>query len=254
MLEYEGKILEEAGACVIIPARFESSRFPGKPLAKISGREMILRVCDRSAVAVGRHHVYVATDDQRIASLVKSAGYNVLITGDALTGTDRVAEAAAKLQYTYFINVQGDEPLLEPEDIVKCLKVKKEYPSCVVNGYANMSDDETPSDTAIPKVVFDGQENLLYISRAPIPSSKTGELVEYTYKKQVCIYVFLAEELNMFRLLGSKGAIERHEDIEILRFLESGKTVKMVKCSEKTIAVDFPSDVARVEAALEVGQ
>ena len=107
-------------------------------------------------------------------------------------------------------------------------KSKKEYPSCVVNGYANMSDDETPS---IPRY----QRWCLWPRKLTIYLASSYTVIDSwwnTLIKQVCIYVFLAEELNMFRLLGSKGAIERHEDIEILRFLESGKTVKMVKCSK----------------------
>ena len=114
---------------VVIPARFQSSRFPGKPLTPLLGKPMILWVAELSAKAVGDKNVFVATDDERITEVVTSAGYQVVMTtSDALTGTDRLAEVAQKIKADIYINVQGDEPLVDPQDIVKVIEEKKQYP------------------------------------------------------------------------------------------------------------------------------
>ena len=111
--------------CVVIPARFSSSRFPGKPLVSLLGKPMVLWVVDLAIKAVGHDHVYVAEDDE-ISTVVSEAGYQVLMTSSkALTGTDRVAEASEQLDYDIYINVQGDEPLVNPLDIRKCINLKQ---------------------------------------------------------------------------------------------------------------------------------
>ena len=112
-------------ACVIIPARYASTRFPGKPLVRLLGKPMILWVAELSAKAVGQEHVFIATDDIQIAKVVKESGYSVLMTSSkAKTGTDRIAEAAAQIDYDIYVNVQGDEPLVSPCDITACIKLK----------------------------------------------------------------------------------------------------------------------------------
>ena len=111
-------------ACVIIPARFNSSRFPGKPLVKLNGKEMILWVAEICSKAVNISNVFVATDDNRISDLVSKNGFQTILTSsDLLTGTDRVAQAAKKLDYEVYVNVQGDEPLIDPDDILKASNV-----------------------------------------------------------------------------------------------------------------------------------
>ena len=113
-------------ACVIIPARFKSTRFPGKPLAKILNKEMIIWVAELSSEAVGKPNVYVATDDHRISSKVEEYGFKTIITPtEMLTGTDRVAMASTNLNYDIFVNVQGDEPMVNPNDILKSIDYKK---------------------------------------------------------------------------------------------------------------------------------
>ena len=112
-------------ACVIIPARHASTRFPGKPLTPLLGKPMILWVAELSARAVGPEHVYVATEDTRISTVVEEAGFRALMTSKtALTGTDRLAEAAEMIDYDIYVNVQGDEPLVNPEDIKRCAELK----------------------------------------------------------------------------------------------------------------------------------
>ena len=127
-------------ACVIIPARFRSSRVPGQPLATLLNKEMIIWVAELSETAVGKKNVYIATDDERISKKVNEYGFNSIMTNsNLLTGTDRVAEASKKLDYEIFVNVQGDEPLIDPSDILKAIELKERFPSSVVNSFCYLS-------------------------------------------------------------------------------------------------------------------
>lgn len=239
-------------ACVIIPARYASTRFPGKPLAPLLGKPMILWVADLSACAVGKKHVYVATDDLRIADIVSGAGFTALMTRpDALTGTDRLAEAAQMIDYEIYINVQGDEPLVDPDDIKRCIQIKTEYSDQVVNGYCWMSRDEDPFNVNIPKLISDENNSLIYMSRAPLPAHKDEKNAPKRYKKQVCIYGFSKEDLKAFAAFGRKSRLEESEDIEIIRFFELGRKIYMFECAAGSLAVDTPGDLNRVEQALK---
>ena len=130
-------------ACVIIPARFASSRFPGKPLAKLHGKEMILWVAENCCRAVTSDNVYIATDNKKISELVVKKGFQVINTrSDLLTGTDRVAEASKNLNYEIFINVQGDEPLIDHRDILRAIDLKKQYPESIINSYCYIEENE----------------------------------------------------------------------------------------------------------------
>lgn len=229
---------------VIIPARYKSSRFPGKPLALINNKPMIQLVWEQSVKAVGESKVYIATDDDCIASRVKDFGGRVIMTSEnCLTGTDRLAEANEKLNFDFVINVQGDEPLIDPEDIIQVIsryKVEK----TIVNAMCKINSESEFFSLNTPKVVFNNTNDLLYMSRSGIPLSKEGAFaVGY---KQVCIYAFSKEHLQFFRDNPVKTTLESVEDIEILRFLESGFQVKMVEVSESSIAVDEPSDISKV--------
>ena len=162
-------------ACVIIPARFSSSRFPGKPLVKLLGKSMILWVAQVSSKAVGNKNVYIATDDERIYKTVQSAGFSAIMTSNkSLTGTDRVAEASKALDYDIFINVQGDEPLIDYNDIKKCIDLKSKYPDYVINGFSKINGLENPSSINIPKVVTNEKNFMLYMSRQLIPGHKSN--------------------------------------------------------------------------------
>ena len=242
-------------AIAVIPARHASSRFPGKPLVPLLGRPMILWVADRCADALGRDHVVVATDDGRIADVAAGAGLRVEMTSSrALTGTDRIAEIVDRLTHPIILNVQGDEPLVDPDDILRVAEAKAAHPEAVINGYHPLAPDEDPEDPDIPKVVLDRDERLLYMSRCAVPGTKAGRpSTAFTYFKQVCIYGYSSDDLQRFAAAGEdvgKGPLEAAEDIEILRFLELGRTVRMVRTSATSLAVDRPVDVARVEAAL----
>lgn len=237
---------------VLIPARYNSSRYPGKPLVPLLGKPMILWVVELSAVAVGIDNVYVVTDDNRIADVVKEAGYQVIMTvSPALTGTDRLAEAVDHVAADIYINVQGDEPLANPDDILKVLETKVLHPEDVVNGYCWLSDNEDPKNVNIPKVISNENNELIYMSRLAVPGFKESTNAPMRYKKQVCIYAFSKEELQAFKLFGRKSELEQCEDIEILRFLEIGKRIRMVQTQPGSLAVDIPEDVKLVEEALK---
>ena len=237
-------------ACVIIPARFSSSRFPGKPLVKLNEKEMILWVAEICSKAVNISNVFVATDDNRIADLVYKNGFQPILTSsDLLTGTDRVAQAAKKLDYDVYVNVQGDEPLIDPEDILKAIELKIKYPKSVINSYCSIADNENPNNKNIPKVAIKENSDLIYISRAAVPQSKNANC-DLIFKKQVCIYSYNINDLDKFLAYGRKSAIEAIEDIEILRFLELDINIKMFEASKSSLAVDIPEDIEKVENAL----
>lgn len=236
---------------VVIPARFGSSRFPGKPLVKLLGKPMILWVAELSSKAVGNENVYIATEDQRIVEVVNEAGFqSVMTSSEALTGTDRLAEAAQKIEADIYINVQGDEPLADPKDIIKIRDEKLKNIESIVNGFSWISEDEDPNNINIPKVITNEINELIYMSRTALPGYKDEKNAPLSYKKQVCIYAFTKKELKEFYSFGRKSQLEKSEDIEILRFLELNKTIRMVETKPGSLAIDIPEDVEIVEAAL----
>lgn len=235
---------------IVIPARHASSRFPGKPLVEIAGVPLIQRVWRQCVRAVQPERVYVATDDERIANVCQSAGIQVLTTpSDCPTGTDRLAACLDRLEAECIINVQGDEPLVSPEDIQAVVDTAARHPEWVINAYCPIDQAADYHSATVPKVVLRPDGRLLYMSRSPIPGSKDGTFQRAW--KQVCIYAFPRTALSAFAAHGAKTALEDEEDIEILRFLELGWDVRMVEVSSSSVAVDVPDDVARVEAALQ---
>jgi len=238
-------------SCVIIPARYKSTRFPGKPLVPLLGKPMIIWVAELSAKAVGKSNVYIATEDYNIENEVKKFGFKVIITSeDALTGTDRVAEAARIIDSDIYLNVQGDEPLVAPEDIIKIRDNKISNMDSVINGFCWLSNDEYPDDVNIPKLITNEKNELIYISRLAIPGFKQKDLKPKKYKKQVCVYAFTKNELETFYNFGRKSELEKLEDIEILRFFELKKKILMVESSSASLAVDIPKDVLKIEKIL----
>lgn len=232
--------------CVIIPARYSSSRLPGKPLVELCGIPMVIRTYQQCIKACPKELVYVATDDDRIREVCDSYGINVIMTSsDCLTGTDRVAECAQKIESDVYINVQGDEPLFNPEDLELLISSIKKYPGEIINGYCEINEESDFRSSTIPKVVFRPDGRLLYMSRSPIPSNKQQSF-EKSWR-QVCAYAFPKEALVEFSKVGEKTTLENIEDIEILRFLELGWEVRMIELSNNSIAVDTPEDIIRVE-------
>ena len=236
---------------IIIPARFKSSRFPGKPLAKILGEEMILRVAKICQKAVGKKNVFVATDNLKIKKVCSNFKLNVLMTSpNCATGTDRIFLASKKIKSKIIVNVQGDEPLIKISDILKIIKFKKKNPDKVVCGFSSIRSRDA-RNVNIPKVVINKNNRLIYMSRSLIPGAKKNS-IKRNFFKQVCIYAFNKRELKKFYNFKKKfSKNEKAEDIEILRFLELDIPVKMVKVSGSSMAVDIKSDIKKVEKKLK---
>ena len=235
---------------IIIPARYGSSRYEGKPLVKLLGREMILRVADICSKVVKKNKLFIATDDKRIAKKVIENGFNFIMTSKkCLTGTDRVAEAAKKIRSDIYINVQGDEPTIRPSDIKKIIRSKIKFPNHVICGYDKINKFENPFSLNLPKVVLNEKKELIYISRLAIPGSK--KKLKKRYLKQVCIYAFNKNELKKFNSRNQKGKLEKTEDIEILRFFEHNIKIKMIKLNSSSVAVDEKSDVKKAEKIMK---
>lgn len=234
---------------VMIPARFESTRLPGKPLIPLCGVPMVVRTWRQCVKVVPQHLVYVVTDDARIEQACLSHGIQVLMTGSAcLTGTDRLAEAARQVPAGTYINVQGDEPVFDPEDLRALIAAMHRHPGQILNGVCPITDEAQYRSRSIPKVVIRPDGRLLYMSRAPVPASKSDSFSMAW--RQVCAYAFPAGALAEFAAHPGKTPLESVEDIEILRFLELGWEVRMVPMSSHSVAVDNPQDVAAAEAAI----
>jgi len=236
---------------IIVPARYGSSRYKGKPLVKILGRQLVLRVADICAKTIGREKLYIATDNLKIKKVVERSNYKCILTSKkCLTGTDRVAEASKKINAKIYINVQGDEHLVNPKDINKIITAKKKYPNHVICGYDKIHKLQNPESKNLPKVVVNSKKELIYISRSLIPGSKKT-IENKKYYKQVCIYAFNKRELKKFYSFKRKSEIEEMEDIEILRFFDLGIKIKMIKLNSNSLAVDEIKDVKKVEKILK---
>lgn len=237
----------------IIPARYKSTRFPGKPLVRILDKPLIIHVAEKVDSALGKENFVVATEDRRIVDEVERWGYRAVMTTDnPKTGTDRLWEVAKMIPARIYLNIQGDEPMVKPDDILKVYEAKRQYPDYVINGYCALSKDEDPNSINIPKVIMNEKEEMIYMSRLPLPGIK-GRLDKPEYLKQVCIYAFTYNELKAYGEKSTKTYLESFEDIEILRFLEMGYKIKMVKTGGSSLAVDIPEDVIAIEKALKNG-
>jgi 3-deoxy-manno-octulosonate cytidylyltransferase (CMP-KDO synthetase) len=236
---------------VVIPARYASSRFPGKALADLGGRSVLLRCVEQVRKAVPNDSILVATDDERIVAECEQHAVNWRLTSSScLTGTDRVAEVAQRSNTEWFINVQGDEPFLDPVGLRSLLAAvsQADIGVGVINAYATISTEADFRSSTIPKVVVDQYGRLLYISRSAIP---TGKSLEFSSaKRQIGMYAFRKNALELFSGKTSKTPLEHIEDIEILRFLELGVSVKMIQVESVGIAIDTPEDLARARQYL----
>ena len=233
---------------LIIPARYKSTRFPGKPLEKILDIPMIIRVATIGEKAIGRENVFIATDDLRIKNLCEDNNFKVIMTLDCHPCcTDRVAEAAEKIDADIIVNLQGDEPMLDPEEINLAIQAKLQYPNHVINCAAELQNFEKPEDRNIIKMAMSLENDLICASRNPIPTKKSGETP--ICKKQVCIYVYNKFELREFAK-AKTTPLEGIEEVDILRFLEIGLNVKIIYVPGNSHAVDVPQDIEIVEKLL----
>jgi len=235
---------------VVIPARYKSSRLEGKPLIDLNGIPMIVRTYRQCLKAVSANKIYIATDNSLIKKVCDKEGAQVIMTSsECLTGTDRVAEVSEKIEADTYINVQGDEPLFNPEDLKLLISEIKKNPEEIITGYCEIDNEKDYRDLNIPKVVIRPDGKLLYASRAPIPSNKLNKF-EKGYR-QVCVYAFPRKVLKIFSERKSKTDLENIEDIEYLRFLELGIEIRTIKMSQMSLAIDTPEDVTKAKKIIK---
>ena len=235
---------------VIIPSRYGSIRFDGKPLANICGKPMIQWVCQRAMQAKCIESVHVATDDSRIQDAVNRFGGNVVMTSSRCrSGTDRVAEAAERLGLDpgdVVVNIQGDQPLVDPRCFDAVVQPFYEDPAVKMSTLAfAIVDKREITDPKDVKVTFDNNMDALYFSRATIPHSRDG-LNGYDMYKHLGVYAYTQEFLECFKAL-SPGRLEEIEKLEQLRAMEHGHRIRVVVTPYDSPEVDLPVDIRRIE-------
>ena len=231
----------------VIPSRYQSSRFPGKPLADICGKPMVWWVYHRACKVARLDEVYVATDDERIESVCRR--YNipcVMTSTQHKNGTERLAEVATKIVADIYVTIQGDEPLLEPATIDKVLDVIQSEPqipcATLKTPYHNPVD---VINGTTPKVVCDVNNDILLFTRSPVPYPKAA--LDYIIYKPIGVYAFKRETLLYYATL-EMGPLERAEEIELLRLVEHGVKIRIGVVDSDTVAVDTYKDLERVRA------
>ncbi len=234
---------------IIIPARYASTRFPGKPLALLAGKPIINHVCEKAAASVA-DLVIVATDDRRIADAVEAAGFRAVMTSsEHPSGTDRIAEALEKIGGTFdlIVNVQGDEPLIPPRVINELIGEMKSHPELPMATVAVPGSRETMTENNV-KVVFGSDRRALYFSRAMIPFLRRGG-TECGVWLHWGIYAFRRAALEKFVSL-PPGKLENAEKLEQLRALENGIDIRVITSRLQSIGIDTPEDLAAAEERL----
>lgn len=244
-----------AKVLAVIPARYASTRFPGKPLASIAGRPMIQHVVERVRQAKTVNRVAVATDDERIRAAVEAFGAEAVMTrSDHRSGTDRIAEVSARIQADIYVDIQGDEPLVSPETIDALVSAMLEDASIqVATPCIEIAEANDIMDPNVVKVVLDFDGNALYFSRAPIPWVRdTNSTVAVSHWKHLGLYAFRHDALVEYPLL-PPGQLEPVEQLEQLRWLENGFRIRVIETAHDAVSVDVPSDIDRVEKLLREG-
>jgi 3-deoxy-manno-octulosonate cytidylyltransferase (CMP-KDO synthetase) len=241
--------MKDPDCAVIIPARYASTRFPGKPLALLAGKPMIRHVCEKAAASKAGI-VAVATDDRRIADAVESFGGTAVMTSPSHpSGTDRIAEALGKLggNFDLVINVQGDEPLIPTSVIDELIDVMRADPALPMATVAVPGNRATMTENNV-KVVFGADGNALYFSRSMIPFLRSGG-TECGVWLHWGIYAYRRSALEKFVSL-PPGKLENAEKLEQLRALENGISIRVVTSNLQSIGVDTPEDLAAAEKRL----
>jgi 3-deoxy-manno-octulosonate cytidylyltransferase (CMP-KDO synthetase) len=238
----------------IIPARFASSRFPGKALASLAGKPMVQHVWERAVHSrYLQGNILVATDDNRIADVVREFGGRVKMTrADHPSGTDRLAEVASSELATLYVNIQGDEPLIDPEAIDAAILSVVGDESVSMGTLKKAIVD--PADVVNPnvvKVVTNLRNDAIYFSRCPIPYERDGSGVLSLYAKHIGLYVYRREFLLAYPDL-EVGPLERAERLEQLRALENGYKIRVVPTEYESLGVDTPEDLERVNQLFSV--
>jgi 3-deoxy-manno-octulosonate cytidylyltransferase (CMP-KDO synthetase) len=230
----------------VIPARFDSSRFPGKPLALILGKTMIQRVYERALASGSLDRVIIATDDDRILKAANEFGAEAWMTSrEHESGTDRIAEVAQKLDFPIVINIQGDEPLLSEGMIASLVGALQRGQPAMASLMARVHDLGLLADSNRVKVVVDKEDFALYFSRAPLPFRAADFFFQH-----IGIYGYNRDLLLKF-CQWPVSRLEKTEKLEQLRALENGCRIKMIEVPSLTLSVDSPQDIIRVEEILK---
>ncbi len=238
-------------ALVVIPARYGSTRFPGKALSDLHGKPLVVRVMEKAAGMKTAHHIVVATDDSRIFEAVKEAGFPVEMTAQHPTGSDRIGEVAARHQADVILNLQGDEPLLDPQIADNLVQAMFDDPALDMATCAHpFSHEEQWQDPNTVKVLIDQMNNALYFSRATIPGSFPGQNTNnaggmHAALRHVGIYAFRRQALEKFLKL-VPTPLEKAEGLEQLRALENGMCIRVLKIDQAPVGVDTPADLELV--------
>ena len=235
----------------VIPARYKSSRFPGKPLVSICGRPMIYWVYEQAKKVTEFDEIYVATDDERIRDACIEYNMKVIMTSEHHeTGSDRVAEVASKVDGDLFVNIQGDEPVIQPEMIRQVISIFTEDDSVYFGSLKKeITDPEEIRATSTVKVVTDDRGDALYFSRSVIPSNvKDGQLARVF--RHVGIYAYKRDFLLEFTKM-SQTELELGEGIEPLRAMQKGYKIRLKETEYTSIGVDLPEHVTKVEQVLQ---
>lgn len=235
-------------AVAVIPARFGSTRLPGKPLVKILGKELVLHVVDRARGSKLLSEVLVATDDERVKGVVEDYGVKAVMTpSDCPSGTDRVALVIKDMDCDIVVNLQGDDPTIAPQAIDMAIRALMDDPVAQVSTLCKRIDrEEEIYSPHTVKVVFDEDHNALYFSRSPIPYERNRGAVYY---KHIGPYVYRKDFLLLYTSWGPTR-LERVESLEQLRILEKGYRIKLVEVSCEVVEVDVPEDILLAEEAL----
>jgi 3-deoxy-manno-octulosonate cytidylyltransferase (CMP-KDO synthetase) len=234
----------------VIPARFDSTRLPGKALAEIGGVPMIVRVWRQTRHARSLQRVIVATDDERIARTIREAGGEAEMTATThQSGADRIAEVAARIKAEIYLNVQGDQPFIEPADLDALVEPMIADPSLSMGTLATpITDDEEWYNPNKVKVVCDARGDALYFSRSPIPFARDGGRPAMA-RRHIGVYGYRRDFLLAFAAL-EPGVLEQIEKLEQLRALERGYRIRVVASVAPSLEVDTPEDLARANEVL----
>jgi 3-deoxy-manno-octulosonate cytidylyltransferase (CMP-KDO synthetase) len=230
----------------VIPARFSSTRFPGKVLALIAGKTMLQHVYERAARSTYLTSILIATDDDRVYSAAKNFGARVRMTrSDHLSGTDRVAEAASAVDAEIVVNIQGDEPLIDPAAIDAAILPMVHEPELVMGTLKKRIEDAREiTDPNVVKVVTNHAGDAIYFSRCAIPFEREKS-VNTPYFKHIGLYVYQRDFLLAYSAL-PVGPLEAAERLEQLRALENGLRIRVVETEYESLGVDTPEDLERV--------
>jgi 3-deoxy-manno-octulosonate cytidylyltransferase (CMP-KDO synthetase) len=232
----------------VIPARYGSTRFPGKPLALINGKPMIQHVFEQVSKSNLLDCVVVATDDKRIKKTVEGfGGIAILTSKDHETGSDRISEVTSKIDGDFFVNIQGDEPLISPDLIDSLIETAIKTTGIVITAKTAIKDRQELNNPNIVKVVTDLEGSALYFSRSGIPFNRGKK--DSTYFKHLGIYGYPKDVLNEFVKL-PQSPLEEIELLEQLRLLENGYRIKVIETTYDAVGVDTPEDIEKVEHIL----